>query len=120
MEDFTVEHSKHSDERRFKEATHEFQPQKAERVRTGGPSDYGKYCFCVKTPLSESGEIYVMADETDFTADGAVIFLGTRTDKEDDRTNLALAAGQWSAVYAASCWDGSAVAVEHWKGEVNR
>jgi hypothetical protein len=31
---------------------------------------------------------------------------------------LALAAAQWMAVFAASCMDGHAVAVEHWKGEI--
>ena len=33
---------------------------------------------------------------------------------------LALAAGKWTAYYAASCLDGSAVAVQHWAGEVER
>lgn len=32
--------------------------------------------------------------------------------------NLALAPKAWTAVYAASCICGGAVAVEHWKGEV--
>ena len=31
-----------------------------------------------------------------------------------------LAAGKWTAYYAASCLDGSAVAVQHWAGEVER
>ena len=35
-------------------------------------------------------------------------------------TVLALAAGKWTAYYAASCLDGSAVAVQHWAGEVER
>ena len=35
-------------------------------------------------------------------------------------TVLALAAGKWTAFYAASCLDGSAVAVQHWAGEVER
>jgi hypothetical protein len=34
--------------------------------------------------------------------------------------NLAIAPGHWTAVFAASCMDGSAVAVHHWKGEVVR
>ena len=33
---------------------------------------------------------------------------------------LALAAGKWTAFYAASCLDGSAGAVQHWAGEVER
>ena len=35
-------------------------------------------------------------------------------------TVLALAAGKWTAFYAASCLDGSAGAVQHWAGEVER
>lgn len=87
--------------------------QKRERI--GGPSDYGRFYWCVKTELSENGEIYIFAAEVIFTPIGGVNFLGV-----EGRVNLALAPGQWSAVYAASCFDGSAVAVEHWKGEVQR
>ena len=35
-------------------------------------------------------------------------------------TVLALAAGKWTAFFAASCLDGSAGAVQHWAGEVER
>jgi hypothetical protein len=35
-------------------------------------------------------------------------------------TLLALAAGKWTAFYAAACMDGSAVAVQRWPGEVER
>lgn len=93
------------------------------RERTGGPSDYGRFYWCVKSELSESGEIYVMADEVRFTPTGGVLFLGHHvndTAQDPHTTNLALAPGQWSAIYAASCWDGSAIAVEHWKGEIQR
>jgi hypothetical protein len=89
-----------------------------ERCRTGGPEDYGACYWCVKTEVSEDGEIYVFADEVRFTPCGGVLFLSRDGDTEQAR--LALAQGQWSAVYAASCWDGGAVAVDHWKGEVAR
>jgi hypothetical protein len=35
-----------------------------------------------------------------------------------DHPVLVVPAGSWSGVYAASVLDGSAVAVEHWEGEV--
>jgi hypothetical protein len=89
-----------------------------DRERTGGPSDYGRLYWCVKSELSEDGEIYLFADEVRFTPTGGVLFVSTKDSAEHVR--LALSSGQWSAVYAASCWDGSAVAVEHWQGEVAR
>ncbi len=82
------------------------------------PSDYGSYYYCVKSPLSEDGDIYTFADEVRFTPTGGVLFL--RKDQGGEWVNLAIAPGQWKAVFSASCWDGSAVAVEHWRGEVVR
>jgi hypothetical protein len=86
---------------------------------------YGRYYWCAKvsSELSKNGEIYVMADEVKIDRSGAVYFFHTW--KEDDGSrashpNLILAAGQWTAVYAASMMDGAAVAVERWKGEVDR
>ena len=92
-------------------------------------STYGQFYWCVKTPktISQSGEIYVFADEVKFNQDGSVLFLGYRWDtnarprvktEEELHVNLALAPKAWTAVYAASCICGGAVAVEHWKGEV--
>lgn len=87
---------------------------------------YGNYYWCVKVKktVSTDGEIYVHADEVE-VKDGSVIFLGYGwTDGEKDRqrlqVNLALGPGSWTAIYAASCLDGSAVAVDHWAGEVVR
>ena len=113
---------KHSDGRTPKQTKAEPQQQpKVEKPgRMGGPSDYGRFYWCVKTELSQSGEIYVFADEVQFTPTGSVLFLGRRDEPGEDRTNLALSVGQWSAIYAASCLDGHAVAVEHWKGEIQR
>jgi hypothetical protein len=82
----------------------------------------------VKTKLSKSGDIYVNADRVEFTPSGGVIFWSdpaARSEEHDDFSqatipNLTIAAGQWMAVYAASCLDGSAIAVDHWEGEVIR
>lgn len=83
-----------------------------------GCSNYGQYYWCVKVPktLSENGEIYVHADKVSLSATGALLFENSK----DWTFNLVLAPGQWLACYAASVFDGSAVAVEHWKGEVDR
>lgn len=72
---------------------------------------YGKRYWCIKTDLSPDGEIYVHADEVRF-AYGAAIF------ESGKDVRLALAAGSWKAVFAASVIDGHAVAVEHWKDEI--
>jgi len=81
-------------------------------------SSYGRYYWCVKSDLSEDGEIYVYSDEVRVTPTGGVLFVSAKDGTEHVR--LALAPGKWSAVYAASVMDGSAVAVERWKGEVER
>ena len=95
------------------------EPAKASGPRTGGASDYGQYYWCVKTELSGSGEIYVFADEVRHLPTGGVLFVSKRADG-CEINNLALAAGQWAALFAASCFDGHAVAVEHWEGEIIR
>ena len=92
-------------------------PAKA-KVRLEGAAGYGAYYWCVKTDLAGDGEIYVFADVVRYQ-DGAVLFLRLRDDGTE-QSNLALAAGQWTAVFAAGCLDGQAVAVEHWKGEIAR
>lgn len=91
--------------------------------------NYGHKRYCIKVPktVSKNGEIYLCADEVRFNPDGSVIFLGYYWDtevhpwvKEDEelRVTLALAPKNWTAIYAASCFDGSAIAVESWEGEV--
>ncbi len=94
--------------------------KKEPRERRGGPSDYGRYYWCVKSELSKDGDIFVMADEARVTPSGGVLFVSKSDGEDAEKIRLAIAAGQWSAVYAASCLDGSAVAVEHWKGECER
>jgi hypothetical protein len=84
-----------------------------------GCEKYGQYYWCVKTPLSGSGEIYVHADEARILPDGT-LSLNRMDDGVVKYVNLAIAPGQWTALYAASVLDGAAVAVEHWEGEVSR
>lgn len=91
-----------------------------ERIRMYGAADYGDYYFCAKSPLSENGEIYVYADDVRYLPTGGVLFVAQKDDGTGERVNLALAAGQWTAVFAAGFWDGHAIAVEHWKGEIVR
>jgi hypothetical protein len=85
------------------------------------------WCVKVKKTISGDGEIYLNADEVQFRPDGSVVFLGYgwnihtgEKTRADLIVNLALSSGSWIAVYAASCLDGGAVAVQHWKGEVIR
>ncbi len=78
------------------------------------PEQYGDFYWCVKTPLSENGEVYVHADRIEYFQ-GVLILVG-----HHDVPVLSFAAGQWLACFAASVLDGAAVAVAHWKGEVSR
>jgi hypothetical protein len=91
--------------------------KKTEQVTPVGPERYGRYYWCVKTKQSEDGEIFLRADQVDFYND-ALIFIREKDGRR--HVNLILAPGQWSACYAASIHDGCPVAVEHWKGEVQR
>jgi hypothetical protein len=83
-------------------------------------SNYGRYYWCIKVPqkVSKSGEIYGCADEVEVTATGVLLLWQVR-DGEPRRINLAFAPSQWNLIYAASCVDGSPVAVDHWVGEVS-
>ena len=75
----------------------------------------GRYYWCVKTPLSPDGEIYVYADRVS-VRDGSLILLS----EDRHEINMAFAPGNWRACFVASVIDGHAVAVEHWTGEVVR
>lgn len=84
-------------------------------------SPYGKLYYCIKvtSDLARDGEIYVRADEVSSTLDGALqIQAKGQDDDAAPLLTLLLPAGKWLAVYAASAIDGSAVAVDHWEGEV--
>jgi len=95
--------------------------------RLQGTSKYGSKYWCIKSKTSKDGEIYVMADRLAVTEAGTLIAWGGNRSKTTDAPSadrqipvLMLAAGRWTAAYAASTFDGSAVAVEIWKGEVDR
>lgn len=78
-----------------------------------GTARYGQYYFCVRH--ADTTDIFVMADEVEVTAAGALLL---KRRKEDSISiNLALAAGAWTHVYAASLIDGAPVAVEDWESE---
>jgi len=79
---------------------------------------YGNYYWCIKTALSDNGEIYAYADEIE-VKEGALILVHYYDKTHKWHPNLVIPAGQWSCIFAASHIDGGAVAVEHWKGEVN-
>lgn len=84
-----------------------------------GTEKYGGFYWCIKTKLSKSGEIYVMADDARILPDGTLSMIRLK-EGQPPAINLAIAPGNWIACYAASIVDGAAVAVEHWEGEVKR
>ena len=95
--------------------------------RLKGTSKYGSKYWCIKSKASKDGEIYVMADRLAVTEAGSLIAWGGGRSKSGDTPIankqipvLILASGHWTSAYAASVFDGSAVAVEHWEGEVDR
>jgi hypothetical protein len=81
-----------------------------------GSRSSGRNYWCIKTGLSDDGEIFVAADQLDVTSGGALI---ASLNQPSTRITLILAAGTWSAAYAASTDDGSAVAIEHWEGGIS-
>ncbi|MDX9788654.1 MAG: hypothetical protein RBT11_17890 [Desulfobacterales bacterium] len=82
--------------------------------------NYGNYYFCVKVPktISQNGEIYLYADTVRTDQTGNLFF--EREKDGEILPNVVFAAGKWILFFAASCLDGSAATVEHWKGEVDR
>jgi len=89
---------------------------------------YGQAYWCIGVPesIAPDGQIYAMACRAEVDQTGALILWRDSRLQQDDTyapmdrpaPNLAFAAGQWRYFFAASLMDGSAVAVEHWKGEV--
>ena len=77
----------------------------------------GDRYWCVKTDLSESGEIYFYADEIEVNSNGDMIGW-VKPEEGNDWQGIAIASGNWSVFFAADCFDGHAVEVGHWKGEV--
>ena len=83
-----------------------------------GAERFGKLYWCIKTYLSNDGQIYTHADRVQIDQTGCLLFFGRHRDGGPEYLTLALAAGSWRAVYMASLFDGSPVAVERWAGEV--
>lgn len=84
-----------------------------------GLARYGNLYWCVKTPLSEVGEIYLYGDRMALNEDGSLLFYRYTDSGDGEAVNMAFAPGQWKAVYAASAIDGSPVAVTLWEGEMD-
>jgi hypothetical protein len=80
-------------------------------------SRHGRFYWCIRSPQSGDGEIYMYADRLDVSPDGSLIAWRT-PEAEPPHINLALAAGQWTCAFMAHVNDGSAVTIERWKGEV--
>jgi hypothetical protein len=102
-------------------------PETTEHEPLRGPFKYGSKYWCIKSKASKDGKIYVMADRLVVTVEGSLIAWGGHRSKSKEVPPaemqipvLILAAGHWTAAYAASTSDRSAVAVEHWKGKVDR
>ena len=89
----------------------------AAAIRDKTMGQCGDYYWCIKTELSDNGEIYAYADEIE-VKEGALILVHYYDKTHKWHPNLVIPAGQWSCIFAASHIDGAAVAVEHWKGEV--
>lgn len=89
-------------------------------MKGSGAEQFGRFYWCIKVPVpvSGNGEIYVYADEMEIGSDGSLRAI--KQIDEGHHYNLVLASGSWLVFYAASLLDGSAVAVEHWEGEIDR
>ena len=90
-------------------------------TKTTGPTSYGDKYWCIKSTLGPNGkntDIYLFADYFE-QVDGCILFYRIKNEAKPELLH-AFACGTWKAVYAASCFDGSAVAVEHWEGEIAR
>src|SRR5262249_50135886 len=93
------------------------------RDRPKGVDRYGSHYWCIKSTLAQDGEIFLNADRIEVSPFGALLCYGAfsstweRTDVDDARRIplVAFAPGQWLAFFAASCMDGHAIAVAHWK-----
>jgi hypothetical protein len=81
---------------------------------------YGDFYYCVKVTkdLSPDGEIYIYADDVNTGRDGSLFLWHRDLEKQSVFPNMIIPNGKWLAIFSASCLDGHAVAVEHWKGEV--
>lgn len=74
-----------------------------------GADRFGKHFYCV---VSDGQKTYVAADKAVITDSGNLILLNEKT----GTINMAVPAGKWDAVFAASKTNGNPVAVSHWEG----
>ena len=79
-------------------------------------NDYGNSYWCIKTDLSENGEVYAYADDLRIDQSGALVMLHRKDGPL--LPTLVFAPGHWGIIYAASLIDGAPVSVDHWDGEV--
>jgi len=75
-----------------------------------------KYYWCIKVDkkISPDKEIYLYSDSVE-NIDGDLIFKNSK-----DLIVFSISRGLWHVLFAASCLDGHAVAVEHWKNEIQK
>lgn len=74
--------------------------------------------WCVKTPLSMDGEIYVEGDEARIGQDGSLAIVQHAQANLPELLNLAFAAGRWLSVHVMDGAADKPAAVKIWKGEV--
>lgn len=84
-----------------------------------GPSENGRFYWCIKTALSPDEHIYAYADKVEIMGTGELVLSRVFEDGLE-LLMLCFAKGSWSACFAASTVDGTPAAVEHWTGEVDR
>jgi HNH endonuclease len=90
---------------------------------------YGRryWCVGVEKTVSRSGQLFANACRVEIKPDGALELWSDSAISEGGELEardapfpvLAFARGMWRYYFAASCFDGHAVAVEHWPGEVD-
>jgi hypothetical protein len=88
---------------------------------TTGCEAYGRFYWCigVAEAICKAGQVYVHADRIELE-NGALLCVRDATDDKDRLVSLAFAPGEWRYFFGASVFDGHAVSVEHWDGEIDR
>jgi hypothetical protein len=76
-------------------------------------NEFGKYYWWVR--LTNGQEVGVYADRVEVTGDGTLVLYGGGQSAGAKFVNLAVGAGEWQLIYAASAEDGRPLAVEHWQ-----
>jgi hypothetical protein len=84
-----------------------------------GQDGYGRYYWCIQTPLSQTGEVFVYADESHIHPDGTLT-LSQDSDDAVPVVNLAFAPANWISCFRADPANGKPLAIAHWNGLVVR